>query len=121
MYMCFFEASSVTAVDSVGRALNPVSTSVSEHMCMEVLICGGCKRSVPRDLASLCWHPARVLSVMDVGDGLGKDLSIQGAVTGVQQSVLGFQLRAVGWHWVGCDVNSMRPAESPCCSAPEHV
>lgn len=104
MYMCFFEASRVTAVDSVGRALNPVSASVSEPLCMEVLICGGCKGSVPRDLASPRWHLARVLSAMDVGDSLGKDLSIQGAVTGVQQSVLGFQLRD-GWHWVGCDVS----------------
>lgn len=38
---------------------------------MELLICGGCEGTVPEVLASPHWHPARVLSNLDVGDGLG--------------------------------------------------
>lgn len=88
---------------------------------MEVLICGGCKGTVPEVLASLCWHPARVLSISDVGDGLGADLSIQGALTGVHQSILGLQLHVGGWHAVGYHAGSQDQLDSSCCDAPEHV
>lgn len=88
---------------------------------MEVLICGGCKGTVPEVLPSPRWHPARVLSILDAGDGLGGDLSIQRAVTGVQQGVLGLQLHVGGWHGVGCHAGSQGQLGSPCCDAPEHV
>lgn len=86
---------------------------------MEASICGGCQGSVPEDLASLHWLPARLLSALDVGDGLGKDLSVQRPVTGVQQSVLSLQLHVVGWHEMPCGFT--RPVGSPCGNAPEHV
>lgn len=60
---------------------------------MEVLICGGCKGTVPEVLAFPRWHLARALSVLAVGDGLGGDLSVQRAGTGKQQGRLGLQLR----------------------------
>lgn len=74
---------------------------------MEVLICGGCKSFAPEVLDSPCWHPARVLSIMDVDDSLFKDLSIQGAITGaVKHTVVGFQLHVGGWHGVECHTGS---------------
>lgn len=77
--------------------------------------------TVPEVLASPHWRPAKVLSMLDVGDGLGGDLSIQRAVTGVQQSVPGLQLHVGGWPGVGCHEGSQGQLGSPCCDAPEHV
>ena len=88
---------------------------------MEVLICGGCQAAVPEVLASPHWHSAKVLSILRVGDGLGRDLSIRRAVTGVQQGVPGHQLHVGGWRRVGCRAGSRGQLGSPCCDAPEHA
>lgn len=53
---------------------------------MEVLICGGCQGAVPEVPASPHWLSAKVLSILHVGDGLGRDLSIRRAVTGCSKA-----------------------------------
>lgn len=88
---------------------------------MEVLICGGCKGNVPEAFASQHWHPARFPSISAVGEGLGGDLSVHRAITGVQKSMLGLQLHEGGWHKDACQTGSLGQMGRPLCIAPEHV